>query len=96
MSDRGRRIAEKVLRRIDEVTPKGLGRWDQAWQLLEEPSDAFLDALAAWEREDVPLTREALQDAADDLVRAWRKAGEAWKAAGSPDCQSSLAEKVNV
>ena len=96
MSERGRRIAAKVIRRIGEVTPEGLGRWDQAWRLLEEPSDAFLDALSAWEREDAPLTREALQDAADDLVRAWRKAGDAWRAAGSPDCESSLAEKVNV
>lgn len=88
MNDRGRLVAEKVVRRIGEVTPPGLGRCDHAWDLVEEPSDAFLDALAAWEEEDTSSTREDLQKAADDLVRAWRKAGEAW--------DSSLTEKVNA
>jgi len=79
MTERGRLVAQKVIRRIGEVTPLGLGRWDDAWTLVEKPSDAFLDALAAWEREDTPITREGLQDASDSLVRAWRKAGETWE-----------------
>jgi hypothetical protein len=88
MDERGRLVAEKVIRRIGEVTPTGLGGWEDAWKLVEKPSDAFLDALSTWEREDTPTTRKTLQEAADGLVKAWRKAGETWK--------SSLPEKVNV
>lgn len=83
--ERGRRVAERVAHRIREVAPKGLGRWGPAWEHVAAPSDAFLDRLRAWERHDAPETREALQDAADDLVRAWRRADDAWDAAGRPE-----------
>ena len=60
MTERGRILAEKVARRIGEVTPAGLGRWGDAWTLVEEPSDAFLDALAAWECHRIPPRPERL------------------------------------
>ena len=84
IGERRRRICEKLARRIGEVTPDGLGRWDEAWERVREPSDRFLDALTAYLEEDAPETRARVQRAADDLVRAWRSAGEAWKAQGPP------------
>jgi len=82
--ERRRLICEKVSRRIAEVTPPGLGRWDDAWDRVRTPSDAFLDALAAYLEEDTPRTRDRIQRGADALVRAWRNAGQEWEAAGRP------------
>jgi len=78
VTDRGKEIVKKVVVRIAEVAPQGLGRWDRAWDLIEEPSNAFLDALAVWERSDTADTRRRLQSAADEFVRAWRCAAEEW------------------
>ena len=79
-----RHICGKVARRISEVAPQGLGRWDDAWDRVREPSDAFLDALAAFLEADTPETRDRIQRAADTLVRAWRLAGQEWEAHGRP------------
>jgi len=84
MTARGRRVLEKVVRRIDEVSPRGLGRWGPAWDIISEPSDQFLDALSQWEEEDSPGTRATLQRAADSFVRSWRAAANQWEQAGRP------------
>ena len=82
--ERTRIVCERVTRRIGEVVPAGLGRWDPAWSMVEAPSDSFLDALRAWGALDTPVTRERLQETADELVRAWRRAGQAWETSGGP------------
>ena len=84
MTARARRVLDKVVRRIDDVSPPGLGRWAPAWDLISEPSDRFLDALSQWEGEDSPGTRATLQRAADSFVRSWRAAASQWEQAGRP------------
>lgn len=84
MTDRGRAICLRVARRVAEVVPPGLGSWDGSWDLVAGPSDAFLDRLNEWEREDTAHTRAELEAAVNDFVRAWRRATEAWEAAGRP------------
>ncbi|HKK08770.1 MAG TPA: hypothetical protein VKA44_07795 [Gemmatimonadota bacterium] len=79
--ERERLICQRVTRRIGEVAPEGIGRWDPAWEIVAPPSDAFLDVLDAWLNDDSPDTRAALQAAADDLVRAWREAGRRYQEA---------------
>lgn len=49
-----------------------------------EPSDRFLDALAAFLEADAPETGDALKRALGALVRAWRKAGQECEAQGRP------------
>lgn len=80
--ERARIVCARVDERIREIAPPGLGRWGPSWLMVAEPSDAFLDALSAWLEKDTPETREPLQAAADELVRAWRRAGERWKVEG--------------
>ena len=84
MTDRGRELLKRVVERIGEVSPPGLGHWGPAWDLIEEPSDTFLDALSTWEQDDTPDTRDTLHSAASDFVRAWRRAAQAWEDEGRP------------
>lgn len=83
--ERSRVVCERLARRIHEVAPDGLGRWDPALEIVREPSDAFLDALDRWLDTDTPENRADLQDGADALVRAWREAGRRWEAEGRPE-----------
>ncbi len=82
--ERTRYVCRRLTERVGEVAPPGLGKWDRAWELVADPSTAFLDALTAWEGEDAPRSRARLQAAADAVVRAWRLAGEEWEARGRP------------
>ena len=79
-----RHVCRRVARRIGKVTPRGLGLWDPAWELVREPSNAFMEALATWGEADTTESRNCLQAAAEELVKAWRRAGEEWEACGRP------------
>ena len=78
MTERGRRVLEKVVGRIGEISPSGLGHWTPAWDTIAEPSDQFLDALRLWEGDDSRSTRAELQAKADAFVRVWRNAAQRW------------------
>ncbi len=82
--ENARIVAERVVARIREVAPEGLGRWDLAWELVAAPSDAFLDRLAEWEATDSPVTRRRLATASAALVAAWAEAARQWQEAGRP------------
>jgi hypothetical protein len=83
--DHARVICRKVTARISRDAPKGLGHWPRVWDVVEEASDAFLDALDRWVEEDSPETREAVETATSVLLVAWKDAGELYVAAtGSP------------
>lgn len=83
-TEAGRRILDKVVARIGEASPSGLGHWSPAWEMIHEPGDRFLDALKLWEEEDSPGTRQAVQRAAEGFVRAWREAARQWETEGRP------------
>ena len=82
--DKARIVAERVAARIREVTPVGLGHWEPVWELVAEPSDRFMDALAEWQTGDSPSTRSKLEAASADLIETWAEAARQWKEAGSP------------
>ena len=90
MTEQGREILRKVVRRVEEVSPPGLGHWSPAWDMICEPSDTLFDALSAWEHDDTPETRSALETAASEFVGAWRRAAEAWEAEGRPGVEETL------
>jgi hypothetical protein len=74
-----KRIYQKIKVKIGEISPTGLGRWKRTWEMVEGPSDAFLDTLDVWVREDTPETRRAVQDAGDGLLWAWSNAGDLYR-----------------
>lgn len=83
MADRhelARKIARRVSERVRRVAPPGIGRWDPAWEIVAAPSDHFMDALTAWEREATAETEERVRRTADELVEAWREAGRRFEA----------------
>jgi len=75
-----RQICRRVTARINAAAPRELGRWDPAWEAVEEPSGVFLEALDAWVAQDSPEGRERVRAAAEALVRAWEEAGALYAA----------------
>ena len=68
--DKARIVCERVAARIRQVSAVGLGNWDLAFELVAEPSDAFMDALREWEAKDCPTTRSKLEATSTDLALA--------------------------
>jgi hypothetical protein len=93
-SERARIMAARLSEAIRRAVPPGLGRWPGAWEIVADPSEAFIDALDAWERagDGAPNERElaaAIEDAARATLRAWKEAARRWEEAGRPRDQAS-------
>ena len=82
--EKARIVAERVVRRIREVVPDGLGHWGPSWGPVAVPSDTFYDRLKEWEKEDTPDTRSKLEAASAELIEVWKEVGRRWEAAGRP------------
>ena len=93
--EKARIVAERVVRRIGELVPPGLGHWGPSWGLVAVPSDVFFDRLKDWEVEDTPATRSKLEVASADLIEVWAEVGRQWEAAGRPSLDK-IDEKVAV
>ena len=94
--EKARIVCERVAARIREVSAVGLGNWDLAFELVAEPSDAFMDALRGWEAKDCPTTRSGLEATSADLISAWADAAREWEAAGRPSLEETSVEKVET
>jgi hypothetical protein len=79
-----RRIARWLAEQVRQVAPPGLGYWPDAWQLVDAPSGAFLDALADWQASGSAADQQRAQTTAAAVLAAWRAAAEQWAAAGRP------------
>jgi hypothetical protein len=94
--ERAHAVSRAVALAIRQYCPAGLGHWPGAWELVEAPSVAFLDALHEWERIGAPYPHpESFRRAANAVVHAWREAAERWEAAGWPGAAHLRCEPVN-
>jgi hypothetical protein len=88
-AERARIMAGRLSEAVRRAVPPGIGHWPPAWEVVEAPSAAFLDALRAWEAagDGAPNERElreAIDHAARRALAAWREAARRWEAAGRP------------
>ena len=84
-----RRLSDAVA----QEAPAGLGHWEPAWQREQTPSNALLDALAAFEKSGSEDAKRAAVQVASEVLAAWRAAAADWRQAGmpTPPAESELA-----
>lgn len=83
-----RRICRKVTAKVNEISPPGLGHWPRTWDIVEGPSDRFLDALDAWTDDDTPLRRRNVETTVEALLVAWSEAARLFLTEKAPDGQT--------
>lgn len=87
--------SDRLCRRLHDLvsneTPAGLGHWNEAWRIVEAPSDDLLKRLERWEDAGAPEDKRAASDAARAVRAAWRDAAGRWRAAGCPDVDEAEA-----
>jgi hypothetical protein len=64
---------------IAKDTPGGIGRWDAAWTVVEEPSNALIEEIRRIESGEGD--KECAKALGVDVLAAWRRAGMMWIAA---------------
>ena len=72
--ERGTELCSRLAKRVAEIAPAGIGRWDRAWDIVAEPGAKFIVALTAWEAEPSSVTKERIRITYNNVLRAWRRA----------------------
>ena len=72
---KGREVCEKLVQRIGEVAPTGIGFWAEAWMIVDGPSADFMLALSSWEADPTVESMARVTETYERVVRAWRQAG---------------------
>lgn len=77
VSERARAICRRLTEDVASIAPKGIGRWDRAWEIVDSPSAGFMLALSAWEAEPTSESaKQAVRDSYGAVVEAWRQAAD--------------------
>ncbi len=77
--ERSRKLCRILAAKVREATTDGLGRWAPCWELVRAPSQAFLDALARWERTGDERHMNVAKERALDVLRAWEAADQKYR-----------------
>lgn len=83
-AERAKRMLRKLADYVNRTAPPGLGHWPRAWEMVEEPSGRFLDAVHEWEVTGDPELVPAINVAIKAAGRAWAEAARLWIEAGKP------------
>lgn len=67
-------IARHLTRAIADLAPADVGKRDEVWQAVDQPSAAFMSALHTWEASGEEADKQRLRVAYKGLLGAWRTA----------------------
>ncbi len=59
----GRLLSRKLAEAVAIIAPRGIGRWDRCWEVVDAPSGEFMTALSAWEIDPSDVTMQRVSDA---------------------------------
>ena len=68
---KGREVCERLVQRIAEVAPTGIGLWDEAWTIVDGPSADFMVALSSWESDPTAASMARVTLTYERVVAAW-------------------------
>ncbi len=72
--ERGKALCVTLVKDIGKVATPGLGLWQEAWELVAEPSADFMGELLRWEQTGDEVLVDGVRRAYDALVSAWAEA----------------------
>jgi hypothetical protein len=82
--ERAFRLCRELSRQVSYVAPPGLGHWEPAWEIVEEPSCRFLEVLDNWVQTGDDETKHGAKINAGKVLDAWREASQRYREAGRP------------
>ena len=81
--EKGRLLSWKLAEAVAIIAPRGIGRWDRCWEVVDAPGGEFMTALSSWERDPSDVTMQRVSDAYDAVMAAWRIAVSEYVAEGA-------------
>ena len=81
--EKGTLLSRKLAEAVAIIAPRGIGRWDRCWEVVDAPGGEFMTALSSWERDPSDVTMQRVSDAYDAVMAAWRIAVSEYVAEGA-------------
>ena len=72
--EKGRLLCWKLAEAVANIAPRGISRWDRAWQIVDGPGAEYMVALISWETNPSDAAALQVSDAYDAVIAAWRVA----------------------
>ena len=71
---RGTELCRRLSSAVAALAPRGIGRWERAWEIVGPADSEFMIALTAWEADptDAPMAR--VESAYKAVLCAWAEA----------------------
>ena len=74
-----RTMCREIARYIGEQVSPGLGGWPEAWEIVDDASRAFDDAVRRWVEHGHAGGYQEAERAGVQLVEAWRRADQLYR-----------------
>jgi hypothetical protein len=78
--ERGTKLCERLAEDVASIVPKGIGRWDRAWDIVGGPDADFVAELTAWEAEPGTAALERVRGSYRAVLAAWQRAADEYGA----------------
>ena len=78
-AEASRKFCERLARDVAEIAPDGIGRWDEAWEIVAGSDAEFIIALTRWEATGAAEHRELVRPAYHAVLDAWRRASTLYR-----------------
>jgi beta-mannanase len=72
--ERGTLLCQRLMTRVNEICPAGLGKQKVVWDFVAPASAAFWLALSNWEETGDEKDADILTEAYERLLKAWHDA----------------------
>ena len=78
-AEASRKLCERLAHDVAKIAPTGIGRWDEAWEMVAAVDVEFILALTRWELTGTDEDRELVRPAYHRVLDAWRTASALYR-----------------
>ncbi len=78
-AEAARKLCEQLVDDVAAIAPEGIGRWPEAWDIVDPPSAELMVALAAWEATGLEEDRARVRVWYGRVLAAWKEAARQYE-----------------
>ena len=73
------KLCQQLAGDVAAVVPEGIGRWPEAWDIVDAPTAEFMIAITAWEVTGLEEDRGRVREWYKRVIAAWKDAGRRYE-----------------
>ena len=73
------KLCQQLVGDVAAVAPEGIGRWPEAWEIVDGPSAELIVALSSWEDTGSEEDRAKVREWYRRVIAAWKEAARQYE-----------------